>query len=190
MQRPPGRTVIVALGVVAALAGVWLGLRSPEPLPVEVRAIAGSPVSPGPSDGLVHVSGAVGSPGLVAIRAGDRVADALAAAGGVLPEADLTAVNLADPVADGQQIVVPVGGSAPPGAAPSGGATADDGLVHLNSATVVDLQRLPGVGEVLAARIVAYRDANGPFSTVEDLLSISGIGERKLEGLRDMAAVP
>lgn len=188
----PARLALVGLAVAAGVAGVWLGLRSPEPVPVAIQAAS----SPGrtidqPGDAatraLVHVSGAVVNPGLVTIHEGDRVADAIAAAGGVLASADLSAINLAGPITDGQQIVVPVVGGRSQGGTGGG---SDDGLVHLNTATATEIERLPGVGEVLAGRIVAYREANGPFQTLEDLLDIPGIGERKLEGFREAAAVP
>lgn len=192
-----GRFALVALSGVAVLAGIWLGLRSPEPVPVEVVTLGGGRVQTGSLDGttaqlssLVHVSGAVADPGLVVLVEGDRVADAIAAAGGVLAYADLSAINLADSVSDGQQIIVP-GGALRSGPGSSSGAVgADDGLVHLNTASAEELEALPGVGEVLAKRIIARRESNGPFESVEDLLDVSGIGERKLAGLRDVAAVP
>src|SRR5690606_20272718 len=102
------------------------------------------------------------------------------------PGASLDAVNLAQPVADGQQIVVP----GPDATAVAGSTPADDGLVHLNTATAADLETLPGVGPVLAERIVAHRDARGGFERVEDLLEVPGIGEAKLADLRDAVAVP
>jgi competence protein ComEA len=163
----------------AAAAGLWYAGRSP----------AAPPLAVDPGDGgerviTVHVAGAVAAPGVVEVAAGSRVGEALAAAGGVTPEADLTRVNLAAPLADGQQVLVPC--------APPGGATvlAGDGRVHLNVAGAEELEALPGVGPVLAQRIVAYREANGPFSVVEDLLDVPGIGEAKLAALREAVLVP
>ena len=98
--------------------------------------------------------------------------------------ADLRKLNLAAGLADGQQVVVP--GSAE-GRDP---AAVDDGRVRVNTASVSDLEQLPGVGPVLAARIAAHREENGPFSTVEDLLDVSGIGEAKLASLRDAVVLP
>lgn len=132
----------------------------------------------------VHVAGAVRSPGVVEIAADSRVGNAIAAAGGALPEADLTRVNLAAPLADGQQLVVPAAlGEGLPSAAA-------DGRVRLNLADATELETLPGVGPVLAARIIAYREQNGPFAVVEDLLEVAGIGEAKLAALREAVLVP
>jgi competence protein ComEA len=131
----------------------------------------------------VHVAGAVRSPGLVTLRAGDRVAHAVAAAGGALAVADLSVLNLAATVGDGDQVTVPVKGEQPTASASSG--ARDDGLVDVNHASVADLEFLPGVGPVLAQRIFDYRKEHGPFATVEDLLDVPGIGEGKLASLRD-----
>ncbi len=143
-------------------------------------------VAPDPSPGVetitVHVAGAVSRPGLVSLDPGSRVADAVAAAGGATVDADLAAVNLAEPVDDAGQVVVPTVGE--------GGTPAGDGRVRVNSATADDLATLPGIGPVLAQRIVEHRDAEGRFESVEDLLDVSGIGERLLAGMRDRIAVP
>lgn len=169
--------VAIAVGViVGALAG--LGGRSPGPVPLQ---------SPIPSDGAqelidVHVAGMVVAPGVVQVPAGSIVADAIAAAGGMRLGAMTEAINLAAPVRSGDQVVVP-GGS-------SGDVAVDDGRVTLNRATAAELEALPGVGPVLAERIVAFREENGSFDTVEDLLSVPGIGESKLAALRDLVRVP
>ncbi|MCD2441958.1 helix-hairpin-helix domain-containing protein [Agromyces sp. SYSU K20354] len=148
-------------------------------------AITGAPV-------LVHVLGAVSRPGLVELEAGARVVDAVAAAGGLTPEADPAGVNLARPVVDGEQLVVPVVGAvAPPGAVGGGasaGAPAGDGLVHLNTADVAELDTLPRIGPALAQRIIDWRDANGPFTSVEQLLDVAGIGDAVFAGLADKVA--
>ena len=129
----------------------------------------------------VHVSGAVIRPGLVTLDSDARVADAIAAAGGATPDAQLGAVNLAATVGDGARLVVPAVAGAP-------GVT--DGLIRVNSASVSDLERLPGVGPVLAQHIVTYRDDIGFFEVIEDLLAVPGIGEVKLAGMRDSVLVP
>lgn len=179
MDRP--QWIAAALVVAAAvLAGLWYAGRSPVPPPLAVE--------PGGGGGrtiTVHVSGAVQSPGVVLVAAGARVGEAIAAAGGALPEADLGRVNLAAPLADGQQLSVPTV-SAGGGAA----AVAGDGRVRLNLAGVEELETLPGVGPVLAERILAYREEHGPFAVVEDLLDVPGIGEGKLAALRDAVLVP
>ncbi len=135
----------------------------------------------------VHVAGHVTKPGLVELPEGSRVADAVAAAGGLLPGARADLINLAALVVDGQQIVV---------SGPGGDSTSPAGRrcrarkVHLNLATAADLDALPGVGPVIADRIVSYREENGPFEAVEDLLDVPGIGEAKLADLRDHVQVP
>jgi competence protein ComEA len=136
---------------------------------------------------VVSVVGLVVRPGLVTLPEGARVADAVAAAGGLLPEADPASVNLAAPVVDGQQIAVGVPGAAPP-AAPAGNAP-PGGPVDLNSATVADLDALPGIGPVLAQRIVDHRDANGRFTTVEQLDDVPGIGPAIYAELAELVRV-
>jgi competence protein ComEA len=131
----------------------------------------------------VHVAGAVHSPGLVTLRPGDRVAHAVAAAGGALAVADLSALNLAAVVVDGEQLTVPIRGEPEP--LPTRSGDRGDGLVDVNHGSVSDLEALPGVGPVLAERIFAYRAEHGPFRAVEDLLDVPGIGEAKLAALRE-----
>jgi len=132
----------------------------------------------------VHVSGAVASPGLVEVAPSARVADVIAAAGGITADAAPGRVNLAAPVRDGEQIVVPSA------SAPDEVPAAADGRVRLNTADAAELEQIPGVGPVLAGRIIAARDSAGGFATVEDLLDVAGIGEAKLAALRDHVVVP
>jgi competence protein ComEA len=152
---------------------------------------------------VVHVAGAVASPGVRRLPPGSRVIDALDAAGGALPDADLPRINLAAPLVDGQQVYVPKPGEQPPVAAgpgapgvagAAGGAAGPGGslpgaLVDLNTATAEQLDTLPGVGPSTAAAIIAHRDQNGPFTSVDQLLDVRGIGEAKLEQLRDLVSV-
>jgi competence protein ComEA len=148
---------------------------------------------------VVHVAGAVMSPGVRRLPAGSRVTDALDAAGGALPEADLLRINLAAPLADGQQVYVPKPGEEVPvaagpglpggaGAAGSGGAVPST-PVDLNTATAEQLDTLPGVGPATAAAIIAHREQHGPFTSVDQLVDVRGIGEAKLEQLRDLVSV-
>lgn len=174
---------VVAIGA-ALLGGAWYGSRPPELPPVTVTGSTAA--ADAPAVITVHVAGAVADPGLVAVPAGSRVADAVAAAGGALPSADLGALNLAGPVRDSDRIEVPAIGDPATPAAEDGAASG----VDLNRATVAELETLPGVGPVLAERIVAHRDAHGPFTTVEDLLDVPGIGEAKLAALRDEVSAP
>ncbi|MGW9185392.1 ComEA family DNA-binding protein [Agromyces sp. NPDC055661] len=141
---------------------------------------------------LVHVLGAVAAPGLVELAPGARVVDAVAAAGGFTPEADPAAVNLARPVVDGEQLVVLAVGQAPPPAAGAGGGSgpaAGDGKVHLNTADVAALDTLPRIGPALAQRIIDWREANGPFTSVDQLLDVAGIGDAVFSGLADRVAL-
>ncbi|RZS59073.1 competence protein ComEA [Microcella putealis] len=142
---------------------------------------------------LVHVAGAVANPGVVELAEGARVLDAVARAGGAADDAELTAVNLARVVVDGEQIVVPRVGEVPaaaPGSPASGAASSGAaGLVNLNVADATTLETLPGVGPAIAARIIAWRDENGPFRSVDELLAVSGIGEKTLDGFRELVTV-
>lgn len=175
-----GVALLIAIG-----SGIWFGGRPAQPLPMVIDrgpTYVGTTAAAGPT---VHVSGAVAEPGLVELSAGARVADALAAAGGALPSADLTALNLAAPVIDGTLIVVArEGDSGGPSLQPG------DGRVRVNTATTDEIATLPGIGPVLAQRIADYRDANGPFGVVEDLLDVPGIGEGKLATIRDSVTIP
>ena len=171
------------LAIVALSTAVGLGLVRGQPSSVDAVPLAESSASvePAPAEIYVHVLGAVERPGLYVLRADSRVVDALAAAGGSTDAADLAGVNLARRVEDGEQILVPVVGAvADPSAPPSG-----DGTVDLNTADQAALEELPGIGPALAERIVAWREDNGRFRTVDDLLAVPGIGEKVLEGLRD-----
>ncbi len=154
-----------------------------------------APASGPPSTGtvVVHVAGAVAAPGVVTLPAGSRVADALAQAGGATPEADTDQLNLARVLTDGEQVRVPRQGedastwatastqaAAPPAPAPS-----QAGLVNINTAPASELETLPGIGPALAARIVEHREANGPFSSVEEITDVPGIGQTRMEALRE-----
>ncbi len=133
----------------------------------------------------VHVVGAVRRAGLFRLRDGSRVADAVARAGGPTKRADLAAVNLAAPLVDGQQVVVPRRG--PPGAAAAiPGAPGSGAKVSLASATLEQLDELPGIGPVTAQKIVDWRTTHGPFRSVDDLDDVPGIGPARIEQLRDL----
>lgn len=175
--------------------------------PAEDPSAAPRGADEAPSEVVVHVSGAVAEQGVVRLPGGSRVDDALEAAGGPAPEADLTAVNLARPLTDGEQIHVPVPGEEPlpsPSSPPSpeaggadgeqsGGEAAADGAgggpIDLNTASAAELEELPGVGPAIAQRIIEHRERNGPFAAVDGLLEVSGIGPATFEKLRDRATV-
>jgi competence protein ComEA len=135
---------------------------------------------------LVHVVGAVRAPGLYELPEESRVDDAIREAGGAKPKAALELVNLAAPVADGQQVVVPLRGEL--AAAPAAGSPASSagGKVHLNSATLEDLDSLPGIGPVTAQKILDYRTANGAFQSVDELDAVPGIGPARLAQLKPL----
>lgn len=159
-----------------------------------------------PAQVVVHVSGAVDRPGVVSVTAPARVDDAVRAAGGATDEADLSALNLARLLEDGEQVHVPRPGEAPPAAAGAprtgpessgGGADGEDapgspgdsGAIDINTASASQLEELPGVGPAIAERIISHREANGPYRSAEDLLDVSGIGPATLEKMRDRVAV-
>ncbi|HEY6629173.1 MAG TPA: ComEA family DNA-binding protein [Acidimicrobiia bacterium] len=177
----------VGLCLVAIVIGAGLGLGSGTPAGLEASAETPSSTEPEQAASIsVHVSGWVVRPGVVEIPEGSIVADAVGAAGGARSGALLDAINLAAPVLAGDQVVVPGPDDEVFGSPPRG----EDGHISLNRADATQLQDLPGVGPVLAERIVAYREANGPFQTVEDLLDVPGIGEAKLAAMRDLISVP
>lgn len=222
--------LVVALGCAFALRVLWAERAAEGGGPVVTPGPAGSsaprvvvssaPVTGAPpreapatsagatraatSEVVVHVVGQVRRPGLVRLRSGSRVADALAAAGGAGPGADLTAVNLARPVVDGEQVHVPRPGETPPPPPGTGGSGASGGSaaggssgsgsaggvpIDLNTADAAALDTLPGVGPVLAQRILDWRAEHGRFTAVDELGEVSGIGDKLLAQLRDRVRV-
>jgi competence protein ComEA len=193
---------LVGAGVVWAratprLAGVLGGQDAAAPadqtLPraaPDTSAAAGASAGAGASGQVaVHVAGRVRHPGLVRLPAGSRVQDAITAAGGVTSGADLDAINLARKLTDGEQVRVPgPGDPAPPPPDAAAGPATPSAPLDLNTATAEQLDTLPGVGEVTAGRIVAYRTAH-PFTTVDELLEVPGIGQRRFEQLKDLVTV-
>lgn len=172
------------LTLVAVAAGAGFGIMRRPP----VATLASPTVTAGlaPSESTVvevHVAGWVNEPGVVTVAEGSIVADAIERAGGLRPGADAEAINLAAEVGPGQQIVVPGPGN---DGDESAGAGTTAGPLSLNQAAVSELETLPGVGPVLAQRIVDFRETHGRFETVEDLLEVPGIGEAKLASLRDL----
>lgn len=179
-----GAAIVVVL--LAACVTVGIGVVRTASAPVE--DIPYTEASAEPAALYVHVFGAVTIPGLYRLPDGSRVVDVVAAAGGLAVDADTSAVNLARRLTDGEQLYVPaigeVSANAPAGTAPAG-----DGLVNLNTADAAALDTLPRIGPAIAERILAWRDDNGRFTSVEDLLAVPGIGEIMLEGLRDLVTV-
>jgi competence protein ComEA len=202
-----GLAVVAALAAVVAAVGVWAGRPVAEPVPALPAVSAGPAAAPSgvlpavaPAPGgpvVVNVAGKVRRPGLVTLREGARVGEALEGAGGALPGVDLTPLNLAARVVDGQQILVGVAAPAGPSPAaapgPAGGAPAAGGApggkLDLNAATLEQLDGLPGVGPVTAKKILDWRTQNGRFSAVEQLREIPGIGDARFGTLRDLVRV-
>jgi len=182
------RALAVFAAVVAVVAAVLAWRARPAVEPVSAAAPGSAPLASVPLESagilVVAVTGKVRRPGLVRVPAGARVADAIDAAGGALPGTDLSSVNLARKVTDGELIVVGV--APPPGQAAGPGAAA---AVNLNTATIDQLQTLPGVGPVLAQRIIAYRDEHGGFKSVSELRQVSGIGDARYHELKDRVTV-
>jgi competence protein ComEA len=176
-----GAAVVLALVVLSAAVG--LGILRGQSAPMESVPLTDTGATGEPTGELyVHVLGAVARPGLYVLELDARLVDALAAAGGTTDDADLAAVNLARVLEDGEQVIVPTVGAAPgtPGAAPPG-----DGRIDLNTADQAALETLPRIGPALAERIISWREENGRFRAVDDLLAVPGIGEKLLAGLRD-----
>jgi competence protein ComEA len=206
--RTPGsvawRPVAVAIALTAA--AVWLVLRTvvggpPAPVsltpgtPIPATAVGVAPsVSMSPTSPtapaaqlVVHVVGDVRRPGLVRLPPGSRVADAIAAAGGLVKGGSAGGLNLARPLVDGEQVLV--SRDTPAGTTGGGGTAASAGPLDLNAATETDLDGLPGVGPVLAGRIVAWRQEHGRFASVDQLREVSGIGERTFARLAPLVRV-
>jgi len=177
----PRRTVLLgALVLALALLVASRFLRPAGTATYAPASHARTAVVPAPL--VVDVVGAVHRPGLYRLRQGARIADAIARAGGATRRAELSLVNLAAPLADGVQIVVPAriaGGG-------TGAAAATSGPVHLNTATLEDLDALPGIGPVTAQKILDFRQQHGAFSNVDELDAIPGIGPARLDQLRDL----
>ncbi len=174
------RAIAVAAVVVAVVVGffVWRSLPRSEPVTAVPLGSAGAAAE---SQLVVAVSGQVLRPGLVRLPAGSRVADAVQAAGGPLPGVDLSTLNLARKLVDGELVAV----GAVPGQSPAAG----DIRVNLNHATLAQLDTLPGVGPVLAQRIIDYRTKHGGFKSVNDLRQVDGIGEETFARLKDLVVV-
>jgi competence protein ComEA len=191
-----GELIGLVVLLVLTLGGAALWYARSLPKAVEVRATSTRPAvtvtassTPEPSPLIVDVAGAVRRPGVYEFHDGDRVVDAIGAAGGATAKASLDGLNLAAPLSDGIQILVPrEPGSAgiPTGPVGSAGPAAP---VNVNTASATELEALPGIGEVIAQAIVDYRTENGPFATVDALLDVSGIGDATLEDIRDLVSV-
>jgi competence protein ComEA len=197
--------LIVVIVLVLGGAGLWYARSLPSPVDIggsmagtdggAAQVAGGGPGVDGSSglggDGalFVDVTGRVRKPGVYQLPPGARIVDAVEAAGGALPNADLSVLNLAAPLVDGTQVLIPRKGAADPGAPGDGGAITADGLININLASATDLQEIPGVGEVLSQRIVDHREANGPFTSIDQLQDVSGIGPVTMENARELITI-
>jgi competence protein ComEA len=180
-----GAVLLAAVLLVAGRQLAGAGAQS-SPRPADERPLEAVEAA-APAALVVHVVGAVHRPGLYRLREGSRIADAVRRAGGATKRADLSLVNLAAPVADGVQVVVPR--RMPAGAAAAAGsAQAPAGPVHLNTATLEQLDELPGVGPATAQKILDFRQEHGAFTSVDELDAVPGIGPARLEQLRELTA--
>ncbi|SEG60904.1 competence protein ComEA [Thermomonospora echinospora] len=199
----PGARALALVGLLAVLlAGGYLWASRPRPQPpagdVPAPSAAASPTvlaEPTPAGLIVHVAGKVRKPGVVTLPVGARVADAIQAAGGLRPGARTGSLNLARRVVDGEQLMVGLPAPSTPAVQPGAGPTAPQGTgapgepLDLNTATVEQFDTLPGVGPVLAQRIVEYRTRHGGFRSVEQLQDVTGIGERRYAELKPLVRV-
>lgn len=186
---PGPSRILVTGGVVTVLAiGMLVFGRSAAPARVAPPATSGSigaSAEPTAAGGVfVHVAGAVRKPGLYELGPDSRVADAIEAAGGALPKAQIDLVNLAQVLADGMKIEVPASGEAQPVTTDPSGAPAGTVLVSINQAALEELETLPGVGPVTAQAIISHREEAGPFASLEELLEVSGIGPATFAEIR------
>jgi len=193
--------IAVVASLIVAGAVFWYMRSLPRPVTIQASGGGASPqaaapfASPSPSPAVivVDVAGWVRHPGVYEFTEGDRVIDAIQRAGGGRHGANLTSINLAALLTDGQQIVVWKRGSGPggaPGASAVGGSgQAQGSMININTATLDELETLPGIGPALGQRIIDYREQHGPFRSVDDLLNVSGIGKKRLADLRSEVTV-
>jgi competence protein ComEA len=184
LSRRAGLLVGLALLVVLVVAGRWAGRAPPPPAPAAAPVVSAPAGAAARRAVVVHVVGAVRRPGLYRLPEGSRNADAVARAGGATRAADLSLVNLAAPVADGIQVVVPRRGVAAGGG--SGAGAAAGGPVSLSSATLEQLDALPGIGPTTAQRILDFRAQHGAFRSVDELDAVPGFGPARVEQLREL----
>lgn len=181
LERYKGYILMAILVLIVVGAGVLTAQR-PGPKPLEIHVP--TPTSTTNPTIKVHVGGAVARPGVYALQAGDRVNDAVTAAGGFAEDANRDGINLAARLSDGQQIVIPKMGDAATSAAPPTGSS--PGKVNINTASLSDLDTLPGIGPVTGQKIIDYRTKNGPFQRLEDLKDLKLVPASTFDKLKDL----
>lgn len=190
----------ILIGIILGVGGMTL-TRQSQPASIVIEP----PPTPGPTPTLgpvrVYVNGAVINPAVYALSADSIVQDAILAAGGFAPNANAAVVNLAQPVVDGMQILVPEEGAAAAAAPiapvlslPGGGSitlpgTSSEGLININTASVEELDELPGIGPSTAEKIVSYRESNGLFASIDDIKNVSGIGDATFDDIKELITV-
>lgn len=165
--------VVAAMAVLALATATWLDSRS-----VPAITFVGTP----DMRIVVEVRGAIATPGVVYLQPGDRVIDVINASGGLREDADRSLINQSSRVSDGQVITIPA-------ISTSGELNSNSDLININTASIDQLKQLPGIGDVLAQRIVAYREFNGPFQTVDELINVDGISQSLIDSIRDSVTV-
>lgn len=193
VRRPRlGVAAAIVLVITTVAVTVVIGVVRTASSPIDsVDASAPEPAvtTPAPPTPYVHVFGAVAHPGLYRLAPGSRVVDVIAAAGGFTSDADPAGVNLARLISDGEQLQVLRVGEEPAAPAAAGSSGGGSAVIDLNTADEAALETLPRIGPALAGRIVAWRSENGPFTSIDDLLAVPGIGEKLLAGLRELVTV-
>jgi len=191
------RRILLAVGCLAVLLFIGSKLLARPQATAALAPPAAPPTETGAATTtavVVDVVGAVRRPGLYRLEQGARIADAVSRAGGATPKADLALINLAAPLADGEQVVVPKRGTAAFGAPTAGagssgaGGAPSGGPVHLSTATLEQLDSLPGIGPVTAQKILDYRQKHGAFTSTDELDAVPGIGPARLDQLKDLVA--
>lgn len=185
--------VLAAVGLLIAAAALIFALRwqTPAPLVIEPPLPSATPLpTPTPSPMQVYISGAVAHPDVYTLPPGAIVRDAVDAAGGLTAEADRDRINLAQRLSDGEHVHIPRIGEAPtPIPQANEGTSAPSGPININTATQAELETLPGIGPALAQRIIDYREEHGPFTSIEQIQNVSGIGPAKFEAIKDLITV-
>ena len=184
--------IFVIVGLLIALAAGSLALRWQQPAPIVIEPPEPTPTSPPtatPGPILVYVSGAVANPDVYELPPDSLVRDAISAAGGAVGDADLNHINLALVLQDGDHVYIPTVGEPPTPAPDIAASPTPSGPININTATLEELDLLPGIGPALAERIIDYRETRGPFTAIEQIQNVAGIGPATFEDLQDLITI-